>query len=113
MKIGSVSKETGIGIHAIRFYEKQGLIKTPQKDSSGHRVYSPDDVELINWIACMKNSGMSLSRIQEYSRAYYQQDSARCLDLLTEHLNHLTEQQSNLEHFIDVTKNKITGLKKS
>ena len=48
MKIGTVSKETGLGIHAIRYYEKQGLINKLVKDVSGHRVYSPKDVELLD-----------------------------------------------------------------
>jgi MerR family transcriptional regulator, aldehyde-responsive regulator len=111
MKIGKVSKDTGIGIHAIRFYEKQGLIRQPLKDISGHRNYSHKDVELLNWIACMKNSGMPLSRIQQYSQAYYSDDSVACLALLNEHLLHLKQQQSDLEHYIDVTEIKISKLR--
>ncbi len=111
MKIGNVSRETGIGIHTIRFYEKQGLIRKPEKDLSGHRNYRPKDIELLNWIVCMKNSGMPLSRIQRYSAAFYQEENDVCLTLLTEHLAHLNEQQLNLQHYIAVTKKKITRLK--
>lgn len=107
MKIGFVSKQTGLGIHAIRYYEKQGLINMPPKDSSGHRQYSKQDVDVLNWVSCMKNSGMSLSKIKEYTCAYYSGDKAGCINLLKQHLNRLLTQQNNIAHYIDVTRDKI------
>ena len=87
MKIGEVSEETGLSIHTIRYYEKQGLVGKPKKDTSGHRIFSLKDIELLDWISCMKNSGMSLSKIRRYSNAFYSDDTAVCLTLLTEHLD--------------------------
>ena len=113
MKIGAVSQQTGLGIHTIRFYETQGLIIKPNKDISGHRNYSTQDIELLNWIACMKNSGMPLNLIRQYSQAFYQQDNQACLRILSEHLKHLTQQQLDIEHYLEVTQSKITRLKKS
>jgi DNA-binding transcriptional MerR regulator len=111
VKIGAVSKETGLGIHTIRYYEKQGLIKTLIKDVSGHRIYNLKDVELLNWINCMKKSGMPLSRIQEYSKAFYGGNINTCLTLLQDHLQHLDKQQQDLRHYIDVTEDKISSIK--
>jgi len=111
MKIGTVSEQTGLGIHTIRFYEKQGLIKIPEKDGSGHRVYAPRDVEVLNWISCMKSSGMSLNKIRQYTKAFYSDDSATCTTLLEEHLQHLFHQQERTHHYIEVTKSKIIKFK--
>lgn len=113
MKIGEISQQTGLGIHTIRYYEKQGLIKQPVKDTSGHRDYSTVDIELLNWIACMKHSGMPLSKIQHYTHAFYSQDNAACLSLLNEHLNHLNQQFADINHYIDVTKKKMKRLEKT
>lgn len=113
MKIGVISKQTGLGIHAIRYYEKQGLINQPLKDSSGHRQYSKQDIDILNWVSCMKNSGMSLSKIKEYTNAYYSGDKAECISLLEEHLNRLLKQQEDIKHYIDVTTEKIFRYKKS
>ena len=74
MKIGAVSDETGLGIHTIRYYEKQGLIKKPEKDASGHRAYDSRDIEILNWVSCMKNSGMSLNKIKLYTKAFYDEN---------------------------------------
>lgn len=111
MKIGTVSEASGLGIHTIRYYEKQGLIKQPVKDESGHRNYDSRDLELLNWITCMKNSGMPLKRIKEYTHASYQGDMTITLFLLEQHLKSLFKQYSEIEHYIDVTKSKINSLK--
>lgn len=111
MKIGSVSNETGLGIHTIRYYEKQGLINKPEKDESGHRAYKASDVEILNWVSCMKNSGMSLNKIKEYTKAFYANDRATSTALLQEHLKHLLHQREITDHYIDVTKTKIARLK--
>jgi DNA-binding transcriptional MerR regulator len=112
MKIGEISEQTGLGIHTIRYYEKQGLINKPEKDDSGHRNYSRLDTELLNWIACMKHSGMPLSKIQSYTSAVYNNNNAQCLALLQEHLHHLHQQRVQLDHYITVTETKINRLKK-
>ena len=111
MKIGTLSSQTGLGIHTIRYYEKQGLIRKPNKDESGHRAYSSEDAEILNWISCMKHSGMSLSKIKTYTQAFYNNDDKTCTALLEEHLTQLFDQQENIRHFIEVTQNKITRFK--
>lgn len=110
MKIGEVSDKTGLSIHTIRYYEKQRLVGKPTKDKSGHRIFSTKDVELLDWVSCMKNSGMSLSKIREYSTAFYSDDALRCADLLAEHLQLLKEQQKDIVHYITVTEGKIIRL---
>ena len=111
MKIGMVSEQTGLGIHTIRYYEKQGLLNKPMKDESGHRAYSRVDVEVLNWIVCMKHSGMPLNKIKDYTRAYYANDVQACTALLETHLDYLVSKQDDIQHYIEVTKNKIFRFK--
>ncbi len=41
-KIGTVAKEIGLSVKAIRFYEKIGLIPPPERTlSSGYRLFEP------------------------------------------------------------------------
>lgn len=111
MKIGTLSSKTGFGIHTIRYYEKQGLIKNPEKDESGHRSYDLMDVDVLNWVSCMKNSGMSLSEIKKYTKAFYENEHMLCVAFLEEHLGKLQIQKNNIDHYIEVTKNKIYRFK--
>jgi MerR family copper efflux transcriptional regulator len=65
MKIGEVAKAAGIGIDAVRFYERQGLIPEPPRQPSGYRVYSPDVVLSLRFIRRAKELGFSLKEIAE------------------------------------------------
>ncbi|KZM42112.1 MerR family transcriptional regulator [Marinomonas sp. SBI22] len=111
MKIADVSRKTGLSAHTIRYYEKQGLVKTPAKDASGHRAFSEKEVELLNWVACLKKSGMSLNKIKAYVAAFEADDSPLATDILEQHLLKLKNQQEDIHHYIDVTSEKIKRLK--
>ncbi len=65
MKIGEVAKAAGIGIDAVRFYERKGLIPEPARRPSGYRMYSPDVVLSLRFIRRAKELGFSLKEISE------------------------------------------------
>ncbi|EAQ67155.1 transcriptional regulator, MerR family protein [Marinomonas sp. MED121] len=111
MKIADVSRKTGLSAHTIRYYEKQGLVKAPSKDASGHRAFNEKDVELLNWVACLKKSGMSLNKIKTYVAAFDAEDNPLATDILEQHLLKLKQQLVDIHHYIDVTDVKIKRLK--
>ena len=111
MKIGRVSDQTGLSAYTIRYYEKQGLVRRAEKDDSGHRNYNSRDVELLNWVACLKKSGMSLSRIRAYVQAFDAENDAIARGILEEHLVRLEAQKRDILHYIEVTQTKISRLK--
>jgi len=43
MRIGQMSKQTGVSIDAIRFYERSRLLGAPTRSEGGFRLYSSDD----------------------------------------------------------------------
>ncbi len=65
MKIGEVAKAAGVGIDAVRFYERQGLLPEPARRPSGYREYSPDAVMDLRFIKRAKQLGFSLKEISE------------------------------------------------
>ncbi len=65
MKIGEVAKAAGIGIDAVRFYEREGLIPEPARRPSGYRMYSPDVILSLRFIRRAKELGFSLKEISE------------------------------------------------
>ena len=113
MKIGQLSDRIGLSPHTIRYYEKLGLLDKPSKDSSGHRHYSHSDIEIANWVTCLKKSGMSLEKIKHYSKAYKNDEFVKLSELLELHLINLKSQQKDLIHYIEVTENKLNKLKNS
>ena len=64
LKIGDVSKLSGIGIEALRFYEKSGLLDKPARTFSGYRMYSRDILERLSFIKQAQTLGFSLDEIR-------------------------------------------------
>ena len=63
LRIGEVSKQTGVGIEALRFYEKLGLLGNPGRTSSNYRLYSPEILERLDFIKRAQVLGFTLSEI--------------------------------------------------
>lgn len=52
--IGKLAKELGLGVETIRFYEREGLIKQPQKPQNGYRVYDDSITKQLQFICKAK-----------------------------------------------------------
>ena len=65
LKIGEVSKRSGIGIEALRFYEKSGLLDRPGRTYSGYRLYDESVLERLAFVKKAQVLGFSLEEIKE------------------------------------------------
>lgn len=63
LKIGEVSKRSGVGVEALRFYERQGLLGNPSRTESGYRLYGEDVLERLEFIKRAQVLGFSLAEI--------------------------------------------------
>ena len=50
MKIGDLSKATGVEVGTIRFYERAGLIDLPDRLPNGYRSYGPRHLESLAFV---------------------------------------------------------------
>ena len=57
------AKKAGIGIETIRYYQRIGLIKKPEKPLSGYRVYPEETITRLLFIQRAKELGFSLAEI--------------------------------------------------
>lgn len=72
--IHQLSKETGIPIGTIRFYEQSGLIngqKKPGVTTNNYAYYGEDVIDKIRFIQMAKAVGFTLSEIKEVIDAWY------------------------------------------
>ena len=65
IQIGRVAKEIGLTVDAIRFYEKEGLLKSPARSEGRFRLFGPDDVRNLKFIRKAQELGFSLQEIRE------------------------------------------------
>lgn len=64
MKIGEVSQESGVGVEALRFYERSGLLGRPARSQSGYRLYDEGVLERLAFIRKAQFLGFSLDEIR-------------------------------------------------
>jgi DNA-binding transcriptional MerR regulator len=86
--IGQVAERTGMSVHALRLYEREGLMAGPvRRDAGGRRVYTEWDVEWLLNCTKFRASGMPLATIRRFADLVRQgpgTEPAR-LELLREH----------------------------
>jgi DNA-binding transcriptional MerR regulator len=110
MSIGQVSVRTGLSVHTLRFYEREGLFASlPQRGPDGRRVYSEDD---LGWLAMCTNfraSGMPLSEIRRYASLVRQGPGNEIdrLAVLRQHQEHVTAQIGQLTECLNLISYKV------
>ena len=69
LRIGELARRTGVTVDALRFYERQGLIRRPERTpSSGYRAYAPETVLIVRFIREAQALGFSLNEVAELLR---------------------------------------------
>jgi DNA-binding transcriptional MerR regulator len=64
VRIGELSRRTGVSQRLLRYYEEQSLL-TPQRLPSGYRVYTDSDVLRVAHIRSLLAAGLSTDTIAE------------------------------------------------
>lgn len=83
-----VVSRSGLSEHTLRYYENIGLIDTVVRDrSSGHRRYTEENLRVIEAMACLRATGMSIDDMRKY-REFLQAGAAAAqqqIDLFEAH----------------------------
>ncbi|GAB2574160.1 MerR family transcriptional regulator [Gracilibacillus alcaliphilus] len=83
--IGELSKNTGVTVRTLDYYDEIGLIKPSSKTSGGHRLYSEDDVMQLERVLALKYMGFSLEQIKDIlanSKPNWQESIKQQLELV-------------------------------
>jgi len=62
MKIGELSRRTGVSVRALRYYEEQRLLE-PARGSNGYRQFDEPDVTRVAQIKLLFSAGLSSATI--------------------------------------------------
>ena len=69
LTIQEMSQQSGLSAYTLRYYERIGLLKPiPRNESSGHRLYSPETVALVESLSCLRATGMSIEDMRAHLR---------------------------------------------
>ena len=62
MKISELEARTGVGRHALRYYERRGLLgEIPRSDGNNYREYPDSLVDEVKLLRSMQAMGSTLS----------------------------------------------------
>ncbi|MEU8180765.1 MerR family transcriptional regulator [Micromonospora sp. NPDC049047] len=112
LSIGQVAQRTGLSVHALRLYERRGLLASEvRRDGSGRRVYSAWDVEWLTNCVKFRASGMPLTTISQLARLVREGsgNEAERLQLLREHQRRITAQLAQLSDCLDLVNDKVAS----
>jgi DNA-binding transcriptional MerR regulator len=110
LTIGQVAERTGLSVHALRYYEREGLLVDPvQRAAGGRRIYSEWDVEWLELCIRLRASGMPVTAIRRYAELVRQGEGNERdrLALLRGHQEHVTTQIADLRACLDVITLKV------
>lgn len=110
LSIGQVAERTGLSVHALRFYEREGVLADPvRRGAGGRRVYSEHDIDWLAVCIKLRASGMPLPAIRQYAELVRQgpgNEQAR-LAIMREHRERVIEQIGQLHECLNLISGKI------
>jgi DNA-binding transcriptional MerR regulator len=63
LRVGEVARRSGVGVEALRFYERSGLLDRPARTENGYRLYDEEVLERLAFIKRAQALGFSLDEI--------------------------------------------------
>lgn len=110
LSIGQVAERTGLSVHALRFYEREGIFTGPvRRGAGGRRVYGEQEVDWLLHCLVLRGSGMPLPALREYAGLVKEgpgNERSR-IALLRDHERRVTEQITQLNQCLDLLAYKV------
>ena len=63
MRIGEIANRSGVTVDTVRFYERVGVLPSPEREPSGYRDYAPGTVERIQLTRELQAIGFTLNEV--------------------------------------------------
>ena len=96
--IGQMSRETGVNIETIRYYERISLMPKPDRTTGGNRQYNHDQLKRLYFIRRARGLGFSLEEIRGLFEMVDRKDftCSEVHDLTVDHLASVRDKIANL-----------------
>ncbi len=101
--IGEIAQKLNLATSTLRYYDNEGLLPFIKRKSSGVRIFNDSDLAMLRLIECLKNAGMSIKDIKQFSQWCTQGDLSlneryqMFLDRKENVLNQIKELEKSLE----------------
>lgn len=102
--IKDAAKMMNVPASTIRYYDKEGLLPFMKRLESGYRVFSEDDIMLLQIINCLKKTGMPIKEIKQFIDWIQEGDASlrKRYDMFLERKQIVEEQMAELQKTLDM-----------
>jgi DNA-binding transcriptional MerR regulator len=109
MTIQDVSRQSGLSEPTLRYYEDVGLLGPIARDArSGHRRYSPSDLDEAQVLACLRAMSVGIEDMRAYqaNRRRGHERAGEQRDILLRHAERVEGQIATLRVHLDYLRTK-------
>ncbi len=101
--IKQAAEKMHLTAYTLRYYEKEGLLPFVERDSSGNRLFTDNDIEWLGLICCLKNTGMPIRQIKKFIQGALEGDQTleSRLEMLIQHRKDVLKQIEELNKNLD------------
>ncbi|WP_227394373.1 MerR family transcriptional regulator [Jeotgalibacillus aurantiacus] len=96
MKIGELSRLTGVSVRSLRYYEEQGILMATRL-ANGYRVFNSSAVEQVKTIRFYLELGLSIEQISGFLHCVLQNRESFCKEVLPVYEQKLEEIDKQIE----------------
>ncbi|WP_299479780.1 MerR family transcriptional regulator [uncultured Roseibium sp.] len=94
--IGEASRQSGVSIETIRYYEREGIISKAGRTASGRRLYSKKAIAELRFVKRCRDLGFSIQHAIAL-KALTQEAGDTCQSAAEVGQKHLSEVQAKIE----------------
>lgn len=77
---------SGFSIDTLRYYEREGILPPVARTAGGHRAYTDAELGLLEFLRCLRETGIPVERLRRYGRLCQREDTVpERIALLEEH----------------------------
>ena len=107
--IADAARESGVTAHTLRYYERAGLLPSVERNGSGHRRFTDEDIEWVVMVTRLRATGMPIRTIRRYAELVRagEGNEAERLALLEEHRERVLEQLASIQRNLELVDYKI------
>jgi MerR family mercuric resistance operon transcriptional regulator len=95
--IGAMSRETGVNIETIRYYERIELMPKPDRTAGGNRQYTHDHLQRLSFIKRSRELGFSIDEIRAMLKMV-DQKGVSCGEVHAMTMEHLGSVREKIQH---------------
>lgn len=112
MQVKKAAEQLDMSEHTLRYYDKAGLFPFVSRNQNGYRDFSEEDLYWIEFIKCMRQTHMPVSKLKEIAELYHQGSATKQKrkQIFLDHQQNLIEQKKIIDEGLQTLAEKFKVL---